>query len=189
MKTKEELMDRYASLYRKAVASKDPKKMKALGEAQTWAFEQMAKVHPDMAESWLSHLEGLEWENWLSEKEMLIRSIYQLKQDVDYLKSVVGASDGKDVRIAERTPLIGDPAGHMAPSGISVNGAARPFCVKRTFTLAKKGGFRPRKSSSSSARRTFWIRSSWSDSTRSKRVRFAICRRKASTFSAATPYR
>ena len=71
MKTKEELMDRYASLYRKAVASKDPKKMKALGEAQTWAFEQMAKVHPDMAESWLSHLEGLEWENWLSEKEML----------------------------------------------------------------------------------------------------------------------
>ena len=71
MKTKEELMDKYASLYRKAVASKDPKKMKVLGEAQTWAFEQLAKVHPDMAESWLSHLEGLEWENYLSEKEML----------------------------------------------------------------------------------------------------------------------
>lgn len=71
MKTKEELMDKYASLYRKAVASKDPKKMKVLGEAQTWAFEQLAKVHPDMAENWLSHLEGLEWENYLSEKEML----------------------------------------------------------------------------------------------------------------------
>ena len=71
MKTKEELMDKYASLYRKAVASKDPKKMKVLGEAQTWAFGQLAKVHPDMAEGWLSHLEGLEWENYLSEKEML----------------------------------------------------------------------------------------------------------------------
>ena len=62
-------MDEYMGLYRKAVSSKDPKKMKVLGEAQTWAFEQMAKVHPDMAENWLSHLEGLEWENFLSEKE------------------------------------------------------------------------------------------------------------------------
>lgn len=69
MKTKDELMDEYMGLYRKAVSSKDPKKMKVLGEAQTWAFEQMAKVHPDMAENWLSHLEGLEWENFLSEKE------------------------------------------------------------------------------------------------------------------------
>ena len=66
-----------------------------------------------------------------SEKEMLIRSIYQLKQDVDYLKSVVGASDGKDVRVAERTPLIGDPAGHMAPFGISVNGADAGNAVPR----------------------------------------------------------
>ena len=71
MKTKEELIDRYESLYRKAVSSKDVKRMKALGESERWAFSEMARVHPDMAEAWLSQLEGMEWDNYLSEKEAM----------------------------------------------------------------------------------------------------------------------
>ncbi len=72
MKTKEELIDRYESLYRKAVASKDVKRMKALGDSERWAFSEMARVHPDIAEAWLSQLEGgMEWDNYLSEKEAM----------------------------------------------------------------------------------------------------------------------
>lgn len=70
MKTKEELLERYYLLYRKAVAGKDPKKMRMLGEAENRAFGQLAKAHPEMAENWLSQLEGMEWENYLSEREM-----------------------------------------------------------------------------------------------------------------------
>ena len=72
MKTKEELIDRYESLYRKAVASKDVKRMKALGDSERWAFSEMARVHPDIAEAWLSQLEGgMEWDNYLSEREAM----------------------------------------------------------------------------------------------------------------------
>lgn len=71
MRTKEELLDRYESLYRKAVSSKDVKRMKALGDSERWAFSEMARVHPDIAETWLSQLEGMEWDNYLSEKEAM----------------------------------------------------------------------------------------------------------------------
>lgn len=69
MRSKEELIDKYAALYRKAVSSKDPKKMKVLGEAGNWVFAELAKAHPEMAENWIAHLETMDWDNWLSEKE------------------------------------------------------------------------------------------------------------------------
>ena len=69
MRSKEELIDEYMSLYRKAVAGKDPKKMKVLGEAENWVFAELAKAHPEMAENWIAHLETVDWDNWLSEKE------------------------------------------------------------------------------------------------------------------------
>ena len=51
-----------------------------------------------------------------SEKEMLIRTIYQLKQDVDYLKSVVGVGEHDSAGTLPGTPLIGNASGRV-PSG------------------------------------------------------------------------
>ena len=46
--------------------------MKALGDSERWAFSEMARVHPDIAEAWLSQMEGgMEWDNYLSEKEAM----------------------------------------------------------------------------------------------------------------------
>nr|DAW10771.1 MAG TPA: hypothetical protein [Caudoviricetes sp.] len=69
MMTKEQMIDRYEELYHKMKTSKDVKNMKAFGDAMTWTFGELAKVHPDMAEKFLSHIECIEWENFLSQDE------------------------------------------------------------------------------------------------------------------------
>lgn len=69
MKTKDELIERYHELYNKMVSGKDPKNMKIFGEAEKWMFESLAASQPDKAENWLSHLEAVCWDNYLSEKE------------------------------------------------------------------------------------------------------------------------
>ena len=71
MKTKEELIGRYETLYQDMVDSKDPYKMHVFGEAERWVFKDLAAKHPDMAENWLSHLEAIHWNNYLSEREMM----------------------------------------------------------------------------------------------------------------------
>lgn len=68
MKT-DDMIERYEELYVKMANSKDPKNMKIFGEAEKYMFKEIAKVHPDMAENWLSHLEAVCWDNYLSEKE------------------------------------------------------------------------------------------------------------------------
>lgn len=69
--TKEEMISRYEELYMKMVTSKDPKNMKIFGESEKWMFKEIAKVHPDMAQNWLSHLEAVCWNNYLNDKEAL----------------------------------------------------------------------------------------------------------------------
>lgn len=71
MMAKEQMIDRYNELYNKMVSSKDPKNMKIFGESEKWVFGEMVKVHPDIAESWLSHISAVEWNNYLSEKEAM----------------------------------------------------------------------------------------------------------------------
>lgn len=71
MMTKEQMIERYEELYHKMVSSKDPKNMKIFGESEEWVFGEVAKAHPDLAENWLSHLEAVCWDSYLSEKEML----------------------------------------------------------------------------------------------------------------------
>ena len=71
MKTKDEMIDRYHQLYDKMKDSKDPKNMKIFGEAEKWVFKQVAAAHPDLAENWLSHLEAVCWDNYLSENEAM----------------------------------------------------------------------------------------------------------------------
>lgn len=69
MKTKDEMIERYEELYNKMKSSKDVKNMAAFGAAMTWAFGELAKVHPDMAEKFLSHIECIEWHQYLSQDE------------------------------------------------------------------------------------------------------------------------
>lgn len=69
MKTKDEMIDRYHHLYDKMKENKDPKNMKIFGEAEKWVFKQVVALHPDIAENWLSHLEAICLDNYLSETE------------------------------------------------------------------------------------------------------------------------
>lgn len=63
------MISRYEELYHMMANSKDPKKMIVFGESEKWVFAEVAKVHPEIAESWLSHLEAIRWRNYLSKKE------------------------------------------------------------------------------------------------------------------------
>ena len=81
MKTKEQLIKRYEELYDDMVTSKDPEKMHIFGEAERWVFKDLAAKHPDMADNWLSHLEATQWNNYLSEKEMMNISKRLINQD------------------------------------------------------------------------------------------------------------
>ena len=67
--TKEQMIDRYEELYYKMASSKDPKNMQVFGESERWIFREVAKAHPELAQSWLSHLEAVCWDNYLDEKE------------------------------------------------------------------------------------------------------------------------
>ena len=68
---KEELIERYDHLYDVMKESKDPKNMKIFGKAEKYMFHELAGVHPDMAERWLSHLEAVCWVNYLSQGEAM----------------------------------------------------------------------------------------------------------------------
>lgn len=69
MMTKEQMIDRYCDLYDKMKDSKDVKNMKIFGEAEKYMFKAIAAAHPEMAANWLSHLESIDWCNYLSEHE------------------------------------------------------------------------------------------------------------------------
>lgn len=69
MKTKEELRQRYDELYDNMKHSKDVNKMKIFGKAEKYIFHELAGTQPEMAERWLSHLEAICWDNYLSHNE------------------------------------------------------------------------------------------------------------------------
>lgn len=71
MMTKEQMIDEYEMYSHKIVKSKDIKHMEILGDVCEWLFCQAASKMPEVAESALSHLAATEWNNYLSEKEML----------------------------------------------------------------------------------------------------------------------
>jgi hypothetical protein len=68
---KEELIERYDELYTKMKHSQDVKNMKIFGKAEKYMFHELAGVHPDMADRWLSHLEAICWDNFLSKGEAM----------------------------------------------------------------------------------------------------------------------
>ena len=66
---KEELVERYDYLYDKMKHSQEVKNMKIFGKAEKYMFHELAMMHPEMAEKWLSHLEAVEWNQYLSKSE------------------------------------------------------------------------------------------------------------------------
>ncbi len=81
MKTREELINRYEELLKEMVESKDQNKMNVFLDAEKWVFKDMASKNPELADSWLSHLEASNWKNYLSEREMLNISKRTANQD------------------------------------------------------------------------------------------------------------
>ena len=63
------LIKRYDELYEDMATAKDPSKMITFGEADRWIFGEVARMHPDMAERWLTKLEAGKWNNYLSKQE------------------------------------------------------------------------------------------------------------------------
>lgn len=79
--TPDQLIDRYETLYDKMKESKDPRNMKIFGEAEKYMFKEIALETPAKAERWLSHLEAICWNNFLSEKEAMNISATIKNQD------------------------------------------------------------------------------------------------------------
>lgn len=75
------MLDRYDVLYDKMKESKNVKNMMIFGESEKWIFHELAKSHPELAEKWLSHLEVVCWDNFISEGEMLNISKKIVNQD------------------------------------------------------------------------------------------------------------
>ena len=81
MKTKEELISEYNRLYKDAKDSNDKYKWNVFGSVWEWTFGYIAGRYPDIADSMLSHLQATQWNNYLSEKEMLNISRRMVNQD------------------------------------------------------------------------------------------------------------
>lgn len=81
MKTREEMTARYEELYNKMKSSRDVKNMKIFGDAEHYVFNEVARVHPELAENWLSHLEAVCWDNYLSQNEAANISKRTINQD------------------------------------------------------------------------------------------------------------
>lgn len=65
----EGIRERYLELYEDMAKSGMPEKMKAFGEAEKWAFEQIHESNPKLAETWVDKLEATQWNNYLSKTE------------------------------------------------------------------------------------------------------------------------
>lgn len=81
MMTREQMIERYEELYQKMATSKEPKYMHVFGEAERYMFKEIAKMNPSMAENWLSHLEAVCWDSYLSETEAKNISMRTVNQD------------------------------------------------------------------------------------------------------------
>ena len=66
---KEELTQRYDELYDVMKHSQEVRNMKIFGKAEKYMFHELAEKHPEIAERWLSHLEAVCWDNYLSKGE------------------------------------------------------------------------------------------------------------------------
>lgn len=77
----EELKQRYEQLYNKMKNSGEVRQMMIFGEAEYWAFNRTLQNDLKTAEAWVSKLEAIEWNNYLSDTEATHIASTLLNQD------------------------------------------------------------------------------------------------------------
>lgn len=79
--TSEELRQKYEHLYNKMMMSDDARMMYIFGGAEKWAFDEILKSSPKMAEMWVDKLEAINWNNYVSEAEAKMIASKFINQD------------------------------------------------------------------------------------------------------------
>lgn len=67
---REEMMARYSELYERMSRSRDVRNMRTFGEAERAIFGELATNYPDIAGRWLERLEPMDWDSYISEREV-----------------------------------------------------------------------------------------------------------------------
>ena len=67
--TTEQLKEKYAMLYEYMAVSNKPAYMKAFGRVMNEMMDWMIANQPNAAEEWISRLESIKWNNYLTPKE------------------------------------------------------------------------------------------------------------------------
>lgn len=65
----EDLKQKYTELYDYMAMSKEPENMKAFGRVMTSMMDEMIQTDPTKAEEYISRLECIKWDNYLTPKE------------------------------------------------------------------------------------------------------------------------
>jgi hypothetical protein len=65
----EDLKQKYTELYDYMAMSKEPENMKAFGRVMTSMMDEMIQTNPTKAEEYISRLECIKWDNYLTPKE------------------------------------------------------------------------------------------------------------------------
>lgn len=100
---KEEMKERYDYLYDKMKTSSNPQKMMVFGMAERNIFHRLSEKDPAMAKEWLDMIEGICWNNYLTESQakMIVSKIVNQdkstgpKWSMDVLFSTVESLKGK----------------------------------------------------------------------------------------------
>lgn len=135
--TRDEIINRYECLYDKMKDSKDPKKMKVFGSAEKYIFKELVKNHPDMAEKWLSHLEPIEWDNYLSEHEAINIGKTMINED-----GMRGFHWGHDSFVAAVKQLGGMPEKKPEYNSYALCVTANMIYSDMAYSIAEDMGFK-----------------------------------------------
>lgn len=134
---KEQMISRYEELYDKMKDSKDVKNMKIFGEAATYYFKEMAKMHPEMAQSWLSHLEAICWDNYLSETEAVNIGKTMINED-----GVKGFHWGHDTFVSAVKQLGGAPEEKPFYNSYALCVTANMIYSDMAYSIAEDMGYK-----------------------------------------------
>lgn len=134
---RDQMISRYEELYDKMKDSKDVKNMKIFGEAATYYFKEMTKMHPEMALSWLSHLEAMCWDNFLSEAEAVNIGKTMINED-----EVKGFHWGHDTFVAAVKQLGGTPEDKPFYNSYALCVTANMIYSDMAYSIAEDMGYK-----------------------------------------------
>lgn len=77
----ETMIRQYLEQYEMMAASGNPELMRIFGENDKWAFKEMLKLSPKVAQEWLSKNESIRWHNYLTHEEAEMIASNLVNQD------------------------------------------------------------------------------------------------------------